>query len=69
MADLTVIFSFDDDIVMECDGVLSEINYESFQECIGGAMEEVLKKNEKAHEVARSLRYLPLISSWSDRNE
>ena len=47
----TCIDSFDDDIVMECDGVLAEINYESFQECIGGTMEEVIRKNEKAQEV------------------
>jgi hypothetical protein len=36
---------------METDGVLAEISTESFQECIGGTLEEVLKKNEKAHEV------------------
>jgi cGMP-dependent protein kinase len=36
---------------METDGVLAEINLEAFTECIGGQIEEVLKKNEKSHEV------------------
>lgn len=35
---------------METDGVLAEINLEAFTECIGGQIEEVLKKNEKSHE-------------------
>lgn len=42
---------FDDDVVMETDGVLAEITSESFTECIGGPLEEILKKNEKIHEV------------------
>ena len=36
---------------METDGVLAEINLEAFTECIGGQIEEVLKRNEKSHEV------------------
>jgi hypothetical protein len=36
---------------METDGVLAEITSESFQDCIGGPLEEILKKNEKIHEV------------------
>ena len=46
-----IILSFDDDLIMETDGVLAEINLEAFTECIGGQIEEVLKKNEKSHEV------------------
>ena len=47
----TCIDSFDDDIVMESDGVLSEILVSAFEKACGGAIEEVLKKNEKSHEV------------------
>ena len=36
---------------METDGVLAEITSESFTECIGGPLEEILKKNDKIHEV------------------
>lgn len=42
--------TFDDDLIMETDGVLAEILLEAFTECIGGPIEEVLKKNEKSHE-------------------
>ncbi|CAD8211860.1 unnamed protein product [Paramecium pentaurelia] len=38
---------FDDDIVMETDGVLAEMSYDNFIDCIGGFLEEVIKKNEK----------------------
>lgn len=40
---------------METDGVLAEITSESFTECIGGPLEEILKKNEKIHEVLRNI--------------
>jgi len=37
----------DDDIVLETDGVIAEISSENFIDCIGGTLEEVIKKNEK----------------------
>ena len=37
----------EDDIIMESDGVLSEISYENFIDCIGGNLEEIIKKNEQ----------------------
>lgn len=40
--------TFDDDIVMDSDGVLAEIPSENFQECIGGSIEEIIKKNEES---------------------
>lgn len=42
--------TFDDDIVMETDGVISEISNENFTESLGAALDETLKKNEKIHE-------------------
>lgn len=42
--------TIDDDIVLETDGVLAEISSESFVDCIGGSLEEIIKQNEKAHE-------------------
>ena len=39
--------TLDDDIVMETDGVIAEISGENFIDCIGGALEDVIKKNEK----------------------
>lgn len=41
----------DDDIVLETDGVIAEISSENFIDCIGGTLEEVIKKNEKLLEV------------------
>jgi len=35
--------TFDDDIVMETDGVIAEISSENFTECIGGQIEEIIK--------------------------
>lgn len=32
---------------METDGVLAEMIYDNFIDCIGGFLEEVIKKNEK----------------------
>lgn len=43
---------------METDGVLAEITSESFTECIGGPLEEILKKNEKIHEVLISFFFI-----------
>lgn len=40
----------DDDIVMETDGVIAEISADNFVDCIGGELEEVIKKNEKMME-------------------
>lgn len=37
----------DDDIVMETDGVIAEITADNFIDCIGGELEEIIKKNEK----------------------
>lgn len=34
--------TFDDDIVMETDGVIAEITSENFVECIGGSLEEII---------------------------
>lgn len=39
--------TLDDDIVLETDGVIAEISSENFIDCIGGTLEEVIKKNEK----------------------
>lgn len=36
---------------MESDGVLAEITYQAFVECVGGTFEAILKKNETSHEV------------------
>lgn len=44
-------YSLDDDIVLETDGVIAEISSENFIDCIGGTLEEVIKKNEKLLEV------------------
>ena len=41
----------DDDIVLDTDGVIAEISSENFIDCIGGTLEEVIKKNEKLLEV------------------
>jgi cGMP-dependent protein kinase len=40
----------DDDIVMEQDGVVGELPYSTFIECIGGTLEAAMKKNENGHE-------------------
>lgn len=32
---------------METDGVIAEITSDNFTDCIGGDLEEVIKKNEK----------------------
>ena len=42
--------SFDEDWVMESDGVVAEISIETFNKCIGGNYEDIIKKNEKSHE-------------------
>lgn len=39
---------------MTSDGVISEIDRETFEQLIGGNFYEVLKKNEKSHEVISS---------------
>lgn len=36
---------------MTSDGVISEIDRDTFEQLIGGNFYEVLKKNEKSHEV------------------
>jgi len=41
---------FDDNIIMETEGVLAELDYKLFFECIGGSFEEIMKKNERSHE-------------------
>lgn len=58
--------TFDDDIVMETEGVIAEISSENFVECIGGQIEEVIKQNEKNHEVisAPTPNYLPNNIIW-----
>ena len=38
---------FDDDYVLETDGVIAEISSENFTECIGGLIEDIIKTNEK----------------------
>ena len=43
-------FRLDDDIVLETDGVIADIAGDNFIDCIGGELEEVIKKNEKALE-------------------
>ena len=43
--------SWDDDIILEVDSVISEIGLQQFIESIGGNIEEVIKKNEKSHDV------------------
>ncbi len=35
---------------MDGDGVLSSISYADFFNCIGGKLEDVIKKNENSHE-------------------
>lgn len=47
--------TLDDDIVLETDGVIAEITSENFIDCIGGTLEEVIKKNEKMLEVYISI--------------
>ena len=37
--------TFEDDIVMETDGVIAEITSENFGECIGGNLEEIIANN------------------------
>lgn len=37
--------TFEDDIVMETDGVIAEITSENFIECIGGNLEEIIANN------------------------
>lgn len=37
--------TFEDDIVMETDGVIAEITSENFVECIGGQLEEIIASN------------------------
>jgi cGMP-dependent protein kinase len=39
--------TFEDDIVMETDGVIAEITSENFIECIGGNLEEIIANNQK----------------------
>ncbi|EGR28852.1 protein kinase domain protein [Ichthyophthirius multifiliis] len=42
--------TFEDDIVMETDGVIAEITSENFVECIGGNLEEIIANNQKNQE-------------------
>ena len=39
---------------MKSDGIVADINLETFLKCIGGPIEAVLQKNEKSHEVKAS---------------
>ena len=39
--------NFDDDIVMETDGVIAEITSENFVDCIGGNLEMIITNNIK----------------------
>ncbi|KAL4499727.1 hypothetical protein ABPG72_017267 [Tetrahymena utriculariae] len=41
---------FAEDIIMKTDGVISSISYKTFQKCIGGDIEKVIKANEDSHE-------------------
>jgi len=41
---------FDDNIVMDGEGVLAELDFGKFYECLGGNYEQIMKKNEKSHE-------------------
>eukprot|EP01017_Pseudomicrothorax_dubius_P023633 TRINITY_DN2520_c0_g1_i2.p1 TRINITY_DN2520_c0_g1~~TRINITY_DN2520_c0_g1_i2.p1 ORF type:complete len:815 (+),score=191.06 TRINITY_DN2520_c0_g1_i2:35-2479(+) len=41
--------SLDDDIILENDGVVSEITFEAFHDLIGGKIEEVIKRNEEKY--------------------
>ena len=43
--------TFDDNIVMDGEGVLAELDFGKFYECLGGNYEQIMKKNEKSHEV------------------
>lgn len=36
---------------MSSDGVIAEIDLQAFEELIGGNLGDVIKKNEKSHEV------------------
>jgi len=41
---------------METDGVISEIGTDILNDCIGGTLQEVIKKNEQAKEVTQKKR-------------
>lgn len=41
--------NLDDDIILENDGVIAEIGFESLENLIGGKLEEVIKKNEEKY--------------------
>ena len=43
--------SFSESIKMTSDGVIAEIDLLLFEDLIGGKLGEVIKKNEKSHEV------------------
>lgn len=44
-------FRFNENIKMSSDGVIAEIDHTLFEELIGGNIGDVIKKNEKSHEV------------------
>ena len=48
--------NFDDDIVMETDGVIAEITSENFVDCIGGQLEMIITNNVKNQEVNKEKR-------------
>jgi len=41
---------YEEDIIFESDGVLSEISHHAFEKAIGGKIEDILVKNENSHE-------------------
>ncbi len=40
-----------DDIVIDQDGVIAKIDFQSFEKIIGGKIEDVIQKNKFSHEV------------------
>jgi len=41
----------EDDVVLDFDGVYSEISMQDFTKAIGGQLQVILVKNERSHEV------------------
>jgi len=44
--------------VIDSDGVLSEISLEKLSEIIGGNVDDMIKKNERSHEVLIRIRMI-----------
>lgn len=42
--------TYDDDVVMDNEGVLAEISYDSITACLGGSVEDAINKASKGHE-------------------